>query len=161
MTSQSSQVWYYIIGGGFLGFWLYLAFLPEPQSPNGWVLWGMLGIAIAAAFYAGRLANDQVRIGIWIFTGIFLGFLVAAAVSDESPAIIATFITGVGAGLIAAGLPPYPERPAVQAPQGYQQPPVAPHARHPPQEPHAGSTEWQPSEQRQQQGVTVYGPQYR
>ena len=150
---------YAVLGGALLGFWLVVAFNPEAArdtwdqdwNNDAWVTWGLLGIVIGAAFYASRITSDNTRIAIWVFTGLFLGGLVALSVLQQTGSIIATFLTGTGALLLAAGLPPYPDamQPAPQprAPSGPAQPPA---------DPYGGWTQTQPSGPgSQQQGVTV------
>ena len=166
--TPAASVWYFIVGAGFIGFWLYMTL---NVNDDGWVLWGMLGIAIAAAFYAARLTSETVRIGIWIMTGLFLGFVVGAAILEEDPMITATFITGAGAGLIAAGLPPYPafhtgevSRPAAPPAPRNPEPQVPAYSQEarPPLPPQQQQQWGRPGQgQQQQQDTRGYGVQYR
>ena len=98
-----------ILGGLFLGFWLYLDFFQIPVFGHInlalWNFWGVMGIAVAGGFYASRVANHQARIVIWVIMGIAIGFLVMAAVFNQVGEAFAALFTLVGAGLIVTSLP--------------------------------------------------------
>lgn len=164
-TDSNQNVWYFLIGAGFLGFWLGMGIFNVAE--DGWFVWGLLGIAVAAAFYAGRLGNDNVRYAIWIAIGLALGILTVAAFVEGEEMFIATFVTGAGAGLIAAGLPPHAQAaPRQQDPR--MAPPVRPDAHDQPPAParphqpgYGQQQQWHPSGQQQQQSSRVYGDEYR
>ncbi len=164
MGVNTTQATYLVIGGGFIGYWLFVLIFPEEalaenMTTAGWVLWGVLGFAIAAGLFAGRLTDGTIRNLLWIGTGIASGLAIAAAFYEQTADIIATFITGAGAGLIAAGLfyeqipmlnfrtdrGPAPSRPDTPGPASGQW--ITPQ-----QQQGAGS---------QQQGVTVVRQPYR
>ncbi len=109
MADQQTNWAALIFGGIFLGAWIYgiLFTYPEP-SPfeiGRWIFWGILGLGIAGGLFAARMANETVRIVIIVLVGVFLGILILAAVLEEDAYIMATFVAGTGAGLIAAALP--------------------------------------------------------
>lgn len=99
--SFEHMVWYYILGGLFLGFWFIFALVEDPD----WFSWGMIGLLIATALYGARVSNDSVKIALWVLVGISIGGLIALMFIEEEVNVLATLITGTGAGLIAAGLP--------------------------------------------------------
>jgi hypothetical protein len=98
-----------IVGGLFLGFWLYLDFfrIPtfEPINLVLWNFWGIMGIAVAGGLYASRIANATARILIWIVLGIALGFLTMVLIFNHVGEAFAALFTVAGAGLIVTGLP--------------------------------------------------------
>jgi hypothetical protein len=98
-----------IVGGLFLGLWLYLLFFRVSEFPRInlalWLFWGFMGLAVAGALYASRIANSTARIAIWIVLGILLGFLVMVVTFNQIGEAIALAFTLVGAGLIVTGLP--------------------------------------------------------
>lgn len=158
MAAVSNQIWYYIFGGVFLGFWLWFLFVPDshpdPAFQQGaWFLWGLIGIAIAGGAFAGRATSGPVQAALWVVTGIATAFVIASAVYEQSAHIFATLLAGVGAFLIAGGVaamyapPPPPERMAAPA---YSPPPPGAQWRSAP--PPETSTQQQPG---QQQSVTV------
>ncbi|MEA3143277.1 MAG: hypothetical protein QOG31_601 [Thermoplasmata archaeon] len=98
-----------IVGGLFLGFWLYLDFfrIPAFGSINLvlWNFWGAMGLAVAGGLYASRIANSTARIIIWILLGIALGFLAMVLIFNQVGEAFAALFTVAGAGLIVTGLP--------------------------------------------------------
>jgi hypothetical protein len=98
-----------IVGGLFLGLWLYPDFFHIPVFRDlnvaQWNFWGFLGIAVAAGFYGSKVANAQVRVIIWVVMGIAIGFMVMAATFNQVGEAFAALFTVVGAGLIVTGLP--------------------------------------------------------
>lgn len=98
-----------IVGGLFIGFWLYMLFFHIREFPTInlalWLFWGCMGIAVAGALYASRIAHDMARIIIWIVLGILLGFLVMVLIFNQIGEAVAALFTLVGAGLIVIGLP--------------------------------------------------------
>ncbi|MCA1820163.1 MAG: hypothetical protein LC620_08985 [Halobacteriales archaeon] len=98
-----------IVGGLFLGLWLYPDFFRIPVFGalhlGLWNFWGFLGIAVAGGFYGSKVANAQVRVIIWVVMGIAIGFMVMAATFNQVGEAFAALFTVVGAGLIVTGLP--------------------------------------------------------
>lgn len=100
-----------IFGGIFLGAWIYgLTFGFDQHGWDDfawglWAFWGILGIAIAGGLYAARLTSDWVQILIIVGVGIAIGMLILAAMLEEEAHIIASFVAGAGAGLVAAAIP--------------------------------------------------------
>lgn len=109
MDHQSVRASPMIVGGLFLGFWLYLDFFTIPVFGNIdlvlWNFWGIMGLAVAGAIYASRIANTSARIVIWVLLGIALGFLTMVLVFNQVGEAIAALFTVAGAGLIVTGLP--------------------------------------------------------
>jgi hypothetical protein len=98
-----------IVGGLFIGFWLYMLFFRISEFPAInlplWLFWGFMGLAVSGALYASRVANDTARILIWIVLGILLGFLVMVLIFNQIGEAVAALFTLVGSGLIVTGLP--------------------------------------------------------
>lgn len=98
-----------VVGGLFLGLWLYLVFFHVREFPPInvalWLFWGALGLAVAGGLYASRIANSTARIVIWILLGIALGFLTMVLIFNQVGEAFAALFTVAGAGLIVTGLP--------------------------------------------------------
>jgi len=98
-----------VVGGLFIGFWLYVLFFRVKEFPPIdlalWTFWGFMGLAVAGALYASRVANSMARIIIWIVLGILLGFLIMVLIFNQIGEAFAALFTLVGAGLIVTGLP--------------------------------------------------------
>ncbi len=104
MGLNSNQTTSVFLGSIILGVWLYLAFF-EPAFGTAWGLWGLLGLFMAAAMYGIRLANDNLRITLWVVLGLAIGALITGTIVEGDPMILATLVTLVGGGLIAASMP--------------------------------------------------------
>lgn len=107
--ASGSQVGSIVFGGLFIGIWLYIALFgldfEENFSDGAWVLWGLVGIALAAAIYGTRIATGALRVSLFAVIGIVTGMLITAFLLQELEEGIATLITLVGGGLIASALP--------------------------------------------------------
>ena len=107
--ASGSQVGSIVFGGLFIGVWLYIALFglnfEENFSDGAWVLWGIVGIALAAAIYGTRIATGALRVSLFAVIGIVTGMLITAFLLQELEEGIATLITLVGGGLIASALP--------------------------------------------------------
>lgn len=107
--ASGSQVGSIVFGGLFIGIWLYIALFgldfEENFSDGAWVLWGIVGIALAAAIYGTRIATGALRVSLFAVIGIVTGMLITAFLLQELEEGIATLITLVGGGLIASALP--------------------------------------------------------
>jgi hypothetical protein len=107
--ASGSQVGSIIFGGLFLGVWLYVALwgVPYETSFNSgeWVIWGMVGLALAGAIYGTRIAKGGVRVGLFVVVGIAIGMLVTAFLLQGLEEGVATIVTLVGGGLIVSALP--------------------------------------------------------
>lgn len=99
--SEGNRIASLVIGGLFLGIWLWVVLFEIPQ----WLGWGVLGLALAGTMYAGRLANPMVRTITWVVLGIAVGLLLAAAFLRETPDLLATVLTFAGGALVVSGLP--------------------------------------------------------
>lgn len=124
----------FVAGGLLIGVWPAIAFL-QPFvlryiDLGAWSFWGLVGLVIAAGFYAARTTHELVRIGIWIALGIALAFLGVAALFNQQGEAIAAVFTFLGGGLIATALPlgptnaapePEPDPYEAPAPQPVQQ----------------------------------------
>jgi hypothetical protein len=99
----------FVVGGLFLGVWLYLGLFRSNQLPDIdvglWWFWGAVGLAIAGGLYAGRVANAPIRITIWVALGIAVGMLIAAALFQRVGEALAAIFTAVGGAIIVSGLP--------------------------------------------------------
>lgn len=113
--ASGSQVGSIIFGGLFLGVWLYVALwgVPYETSFNSgeWVIWGMVGLALAAAIYGTRIAKGGLRVGLFVVVGIAIGMLVTAFLLQGLEEGVATIVTLVGGGLIVSALPAELNRP--------------------------------------------------
>jgi hypothetical protein len=107
--ASGSQVGSIIFGGLFLGVWLYVALwgVPYEASFNSgeWVIWGMVGLALAGAIYGTRIAKGGLRVGLFVVVGIAIGMLVTAFLLQGLEEGVATIVTLVGGGLIVSALP--------------------------------------------------------
>jgi hypothetical protein len=107
--ASGSQVGSIIFGGLFLGVWLYVALwgVPYEASFNSgeWVIWGIVGLALAAAIYGTRIAKGGLRVGLFVVVGIAIGMLVTAFLLQGLEEGVATIVTLVGGGLIVSALP--------------------------------------------------------
>lgn len=107
--ASGSQVGSIVFGGLFIGIWLYIALFglnfEDNFSDGAWVLWGIVGIALAAAIYGTRIATGALRVTLFAVIGIVTGMLITAFLLQELEEGIATLITLVGGGLIASALP--------------------------------------------------------
>lgn len=108
--ASGSQVGTIVFGGLFIGIWLYIALFGLPNdfgsfSDPAWVLWGVVGLGLAAAIYGTRIATGGVRVALFAFIGIVTGMLITAFFLQELEEGIATLVTLVGGGLIASALP--------------------------------------------------------
>lgn len=107
--ASGSQVGSIVFGGLFIGIWLYIALFgldfEDNFSDAAWVLWGIVGIALAAAIYGTRIATGALRVSLFAVIGIVTGMLITAFLLQELEEGIATLITLVGGGLIASALP--------------------------------------------------------
>lgn len=109
MEQQNVRASPMIVGGLFIGLWLYLDFFRVPVFGHIdlvlWNFWGMMGLAVAGGLYASRIANSTARILIWILLGIALGFLTMVLIFNQVGEAFAALFTVAGAGLIVTGLP--------------------------------------------------------
>jgi hypothetical protein len=109
MEHQTLRASPMVVGGLFLGLWLYLVFFHVREFPPIdvalWLFWGVLGLAVAGGLYASRVANSTARIVIWIVLGIALGFLTMVLIFNQVGEAFAALFTVAGAGLIVTGLP--------------------------------------------------------
>ncbi|MFO1534450.1 MAG: hypothetical protein ABR586_02160 [Thermoplasmatota archaeon] len=109
MEQQNVRASPMIVGGLFIGLWLYLVFFTVREFPRInvalWLFWGLIGFAVAGGLYASRIANATVRIAIWIALGIALRFLAMVLIFNQVGEAFAALFTVVGAGLIITGLP--------------------------------------------------------
>lgn len=99
-----------IFGGLFLGIWLYIALFGLPDdwgnlAPGAWVLWGVVGLALATAIYGTRVTEGAVRITIYAVLGVAIGMVLMAVLAQNLEEGIAAIITFVGGGLIVSALP--------------------------------------------------------
>jgi len=65
----------------------------------------LIGLVLAGAIYGTRIANGTVRAVLFAVIGIVCGMLLTAFILKELEEGVATFVTGVGGGLIASALP--------------------------------------------------------
>lgn len=107
--ASGSQVGSIVFGGLFIGIWLYIALFgldfEEGFSDGAWMLWGVVGLALAAAIYGTRIATGAMRVTLFAIIGLVAGMLLTAFLLQELEEGIATLITLVGGGLIASALP--------------------------------------------------------
>lgn len=111
--ASGSQVSSVVFGGLFIGIWLYIALFGVPTemdrdgdfSDGAWVTWGVIGLVIAGAIYGTRVATGAARVTLYAVIGIAVGMLITAFVLQDLEEGIATFVTGVGGGLIVSALP--------------------------------------------------------
>lgn len=107
--ASGSQVGTIVFGGLFLGIWLYIALFGVPFddtfNAGAWVLWGIVGLALAGAIYGTRVATGPLRVALIAVVGIASGMLLAAFLLQGLEEGIATIVTLVGGGLIASALP--------------------------------------------------------
>lgn len=95
-------------GAVFIGAWLYGLLFGYPFDefkPQPWVLWGMVGLFLSAAIYAGMVANEIVRIIVIVLIGISSAIIFLALVLEQEAHMLATFVTMLGGGLIVYVLP--------------------------------------------------------
>ncbi len=105
MAVNGNQVTLIVLGGMILGVWLWLAFF-ETSFGTAWGLWGLLGLFMAAATYALRMAaDDRVTVALWVAISLAMGMILAAVFTFQKPLILATLVTFTGGGFIAAGIP--------------------------------------------------------
>ena len=107
-----------LIGGLLLGAWL--AIWVFSGNDAKWLLWGAVGLGLAAATYGARVAEPGVRFGLFVAIGVLTGFLVTYLVLQLEAQGLGALLTFIGGGLIAVGLPS-PER-------GQEAPPSPPAA---------------------------------
>ena len=107
--ASGSQVGSIVFGGLFIGVWLYVALFGVPFddefSAGAWVLWGVVGLALAAAIYGTRVAKGGLRVALYAVVGVAAGMLLTAFLLRGLQEGIATIVTLVGGGLIASALP--------------------------------------------------------
>lgn len=99
----------FIVGGLFIGAWLFLAIFPTPvfrDLPNTqWWFWGFMGLLVAAGLFASRVPHLGVRIAVWIGLGIAIGMLALAALLQQMSDAFAALLTVSGGAIIVASLP--------------------------------------------------------
>ncbi len=98
----------FIVGGIFISVWLYVLLFVRPSEGihvGTWAFWGLVGFAIAGGTYAAKVANERVRIVVWVALGIAIGLLGLAAIDRQVGEAFAALFTFVGGGLIAVALP--------------------------------------------------------
>ena len=109
MAASGSQVGSIVFGGLFIGIWLYIALFgidfEDDFSDAAWTLWGIVGLALAAAIYGTRIATGGVRVALFAAIGVITGMLITAFLLQELEEGVATLVTLVGGGLIASALP--------------------------------------------------------
>lgn len=107
--ASGSQVGSIVFGGLFLGVWLYIALFGVPFDgsfePGMWVLWGVVGMALAGAIYGTRVAKGGLRVTLFAVVGVATGMLLTAFLLRGLEEGIATIVTLVGGGLIVSALP--------------------------------------------------------
>lgn len=111
--ASGSQVSSVVFGGLFIGVWLYIALFSVPASMDtdndfsdaGWMVWGLIGLVLAGAIYGTRIATGVVRAVLYAVIGVVCGMLLTAFILQDLEEGVATFVTGVGGGLIASALP--------------------------------------------------------
>ena len=111
--ASGSQVSSVVFGGLFIGVWLYIALFGLPAdmdtdndfSDAGWMVWGLIGLVLAGAIYGTRVATGPVRAILYAVIGIVCGMLLTAFILQDLEEGVATFVTGVGGGLIASAMP--------------------------------------------------------
>ena len=111
--ASGSQVGSIVFGGLFIGIWLYIALfgVPAEMDEGGdfsvakWLVWGLVGLALAGAIYGTRVASGGVRVALFVAIGIAIGLLVTAFLFNDLQEGIATLVTLVGGGLIVSALP--------------------------------------------------------
>lgn len=105
-TQQAGSI---VFGGFFLGVWLYLCLFATPLTDDldlgQWVLFGVVGLALAGAMYGTRVATGTARVVLYVVLGIAIAFLTAAFVLNTMEEGVAALITFVGAALIVSALP--------------------------------------------------------
>jgi hypothetical protein len=106
---SGSQVGSIVFGGLFIGVWLYVALFGVPFDSDFeagmWVLWGVVGLALAGAIYGTRVAKGGLRVALYAVVGVAAGMLLTAFLLRGLQEGIATIVTLVGGGLIATALP--------------------------------------------------------
>lgn len=109
MAPSGSQVGSIVFGGLFIGVWLYIALFGVPFDASFeagmWVLWGVVGLALAGAIYGTRVAKGGLRVTLFAVVGIATGMLLTAFLLRGLEEGIATIVTLVGGGLIVSALP--------------------------------------------------------
>lgn len=97
----------FIVGGLFIGFWLYLALFQTDLNLQAaeWWFWGFVGLAIAGGLFGGRVANIPVRIGIMVALGIAAAMLLGAAIFHQVGEAVAALLTAGGGAIIVTALP--------------------------------------------------------
>ena len=107
--ASGSQVGSIVFGGLFLGVWLYIALFGVPFDSSFeagmWVLWGVVGMALAGAIYGTRVAKGGLRVALFVVVGVATGMLLTAFLLRGLEEGIATIVTLVGGGLIVSALP--------------------------------------------------------
>lgn len=111
--ASGSQVSSVVFGGLFIGIWLYIALFDLPAemdtdndfSYGQWMMWGLIGLVIAGAIYGTRVATGPVRVTLYAVIGVACGMLLTAFILQDLEEGVATFVTGVGGGLIVSALP--------------------------------------------------------
>ena len=111
--ASGSQISSVVFGGLFLGVWLYIALFDLPADMDtdndfsyaAWLVWGLIGLVLAGAIYGTRIATGAVRVILYTVIGIVCGMLLTAFILQDLEEGVATFVTGVGGGLIASALP--------------------------------------------------------
>jgi hypothetical protein len=104
MGINSNQATGIMLGAIVVGLWLGLT-LFATSFGTVFGLWGILGIAMGGSLYGLRIANDMLRILVWILLGISLGMLIIGSIVQEEPRVLATLMTFFGTGLVATSLP--------------------------------------------------------
>lgn len=111
MDNPSQRAGGFIVGGLLIGIWLYIALFPLPTAwglrmqYGLWILWGLVGLAIAGGLLAGRVVTPSARIAIWIALGISVGMLVGAAIFGRMGEAFAALFTAGGGAIIVTSLP--------------------------------------------------------
>ena len=105
-TQQAGSI---VFGGFFLGVWLYLCLFRTPLTDNldlgQWVLFGVVGLALAGGMYGTRVATGTARVVLYVILGVAIAFLTAAFVLNTLEEGIAALVTFVGAALVVTALP--------------------------------------------------------
>lgn len=123
----------FVVGGLFLGAWLYFLLFAVPSVPVNtapWLWWGLLGLAISAGLLGARLATVRIRMAIYVGLGIATGLLAMAAVFQRLPESMAAILTIAGGAMIVSSIPggrnPDGTDPAANWPEPTMQVPAEP-----------------------------------